>query len=283
MTNLTIDCQATYDLMRRHGIRPTHSLGQNFLLDEAVLQAIVDSADLDSQDLVLEIGPGLGHLTRLMADRAARIVAIEIDRHLLPALHEMTDAAGNIEIIHADARNVRFSTLREKGSGSHKIVANLPYYITTPLIIKCLSEWPSAERLVLTIQNEAAERILAGPGQGNYGPLAVLCQLYGQPIKQRIIHADAFVPRPNVDSCLLVIRGNPDRPPEEEWPSFARFLNGAFANRRKKLSNVLLGQPVAGRSKEDLAAVFEQLGLSSNARAEELPPIVWYRLFKSLN
>lgn len=275
--------QAAYDLMRRHGIRPTHSLGQNFLVEATFLNEILDAAELDSRDLVLEIGPGLGHLTRLMADEAGRVIAIEIDRHLLPPLQEVTGAVANIEILHADAREVDLKQLRGDWAGPLKVVANLPYYITTPLMTKILCEWPTAERLVLTIQNEAADRVLAKPGQGAYGPLAVLCQIFGTSVKKRVIPADAFIPRPNVESCLMVMVGGPDRPPASEWPALARFLNAAFANRRKKLSNVLIGQVSENRTREHIAAAFDDLSLSANTRAEELTPEKWYQLFKRLN
>jgi len=274
--------EQTHELMRRHGIRPTHSLGQNFLVDASALSSIVAAAELGSQDLVLEIGPGLGHLTRLMAAQASRVIAIEIDRHLLPALREATAGLENLEIIHADARDVDLTQLIQSWSGPHKLVANLPYYITTPLLMKALTEWPSADCMVLTIQDEAADRILATPGQSAYGPLAVLCQIYGQVVRQRIIPADAFLPRPHVASCLLVMTGRPDRPGPDEWPSLVRFLTASFANRRKKLINVLNSQPSVSRTKEDVQHAFDQMSLSANTRAEELWPEQWLRLFRLL-
>lgn len=274
--------EQTHELMRRHGIRPTHSLGQNFLVDAAALASIVEAADLGGEELVLEIGPGLGHLTRLMAARASRVIAIEIDRHLLPALRETTADLENLEIIHADARDVNLTRLIQSWSGPHKLVANLPYYITTPLLMKALAEWPSAERMVLTIQDEAAERILAKPGQGAYGPLAILCQLFGQAVRQRIIPADAFLPRPHVASCLLVLTGHPDRPAPAEWPGLSRFLTASFANRRKKLANVLSSQSSASQTKESVQNAFERLSLSANTRAEELTPVQWLQLFRLL-
>jgi len=272
----------THELMRRHGIRPTHSLGQNFLVDASALTSIVAAAELGSGDLVLEIGPGLGHLTRLMAAQASRVIAIEIDRHLLPALEETTAGLENLEIIHADAQAVNLTRLIQSWSGPHKLVANLPYYITTPLLMKALTEWPSADRMVLTIQDEAADRILATPGQGAYGPLAILCQLYGQLVRQRIIPADAFIPRPHVASCLLVMTGRPDRPDPVEWPPLVRFLTASFVNRRKKLINVLHSHLSAKRTKEEVQVAFDQLSLSANARAEELSPEQWLRLFRLL-
>lgn len=274
--------QATKDLMRRHGIRPTHSLGQNFLINEVILDQIVSAAELKDTDLVLEIGPGLGHLTRLIASQAGRVIAIEIDRHLLPALKEVTSTDANTQILHADALEIDLTRLLQDWTGPHKIVANLPYYITTPLITKMLSEWSTADCLVLTIQNEAAERILAKPRQGSYGPLAVLCQLYGIPVKRRVIPADSFLPQPKIDSCLLVINGKPDRPPQYEWTALARFLTVAFGNRRKKLSNVLTDQTIRNRSRDELAHIFDLLGLSANSRAEELTPEKWYQLFKEI-
>ena len=187
-----LDRQVTRELMQRHNIRAIHSLGQNFLVDNRYLTEIAVAAELSESDLVLEIGPGLGHLTRHLAAAAGKVAAIEIDRHLLPALTETTGACANVNIIHADALKLDFSEIEPAWQGPRKVAANLPYYITTPLIIKIMTEWPSASRIILTIQNEAAGRILARPGQGEYGPLAVLCQLYGSVRKQLIIPADAF-------------------------------------------------------------------------------------------
>ena len=276
--------QATRELMRRHDIRPTHSLGQNFLVEANILDEIVAAAELTRADFVLEIGPGLGHLTCRMAKAAGQVVAIEIDRHLLPALAETTAACENVRILHADARQVDLVALRAEWPGPQKVIANLPYYITTPLIIKVLTEWPTAERLVLTIQNEAADRILAKPGQSEYGPLAILCQLYGTPRKKRVIPADAFLPRPNVDSCLIILTASPLRPMATQWPQLARFLPAAFLNRRKKLRNVLasLPAPMGPVSRERIETAWQALKLSDNARAEELLPAQWYALFLAL-
>ncbi len=277
-----ISREATYELMNRHLVKPTRSLGQNFLVNESMLDDLVRAAALTGQDLVVEIGPGLGHLTRLLAEHAGRVIAIEIDRHLLPALQETTAGDPNVTIIHADARKTDYGSLSADWPGPHKLVANLPYYITTPLITKALMEWPTAERLVLTIQDEATERILAKPGTRAYGPLAVLCQLYGTPVKQRIFPADAFVPRPGVASCLMVIIGRPDRPAVSEWPAFGGFLNAAFMNRRKKLINSLLATSSGAWDRQDLLVALDRLSLHEQVRAEELSPDELYRLFRLL-
>lgn len=279
-----LDRQATRELMQRYNIRPTHSLGQNFLVEERYLTEIIAAAELNRDDLVLEIGPGLGHLTRLLAATAGQVVAIEIDRHLLPALAKTTSGYENVSIIHDNALKVEFGEIAADWQGRRKVVANLPYYITTPLIIKLLTEWPSADRIILTIQNEAACRILAQPGQGEYGPLAVLCQLYGPVRKQRLIPADAFLPRPNIDSCLLVMTGNQLRPAASQWLGLSHFLQAAFQNRRKKLRNVLSSKNVSdGRlTSARIDAAFAELEINDNSRAEELTPEKWYALYLAL-
>ncbi|NLC84053.1 MAG: ribosomal RNA small subunit methyltransferase A [Ruminococcaceae bacterium] len=280
----SLDRQATRELMQRHNIRPTHSLGQNFLVEERYLAEIIAAAELSPHDLVLEIGPGLGHLTRQLAAAAGQVVAIEIDRHLLPALAETTSACENVNIIHDNALKVDFGEIEPDWQGQRKVVANLPYYITTPLIIKLLTEWPFAERIILTIQNETAGRILAQPGQGEYGPLAVLCQLFGTVRKQRVIPADAFLPRPNIDSCLLVMTGSQLRPADNQWCDLSRFLQASFQNRRKKLRNVLNGMNMSdGRiTVERIDTAFTELEINGNSRAEELTPVKWYALYLAL-
>ena len=248
--------QETMSLLERHDIIPTRSLGQNFLTDDRVVERICAIAGLGPEDLVIEIGPGIGGLTRELARRAGRVIAVEIDRHVLPALNDvLAEAGGQSTVIHADALETNLSELTAGWQGPVKVVANLPYYITTPLIIKILTEIPECSRLVFMIQKEAAARITARPGSKQYGPLAVLAACFGETKKELTVPADAFYPRPGVDSCIIRIISL-QKMQIDDWLGFRGFLECCFAQRRRLLANSL---KIAGISPERLARLPEIL------------------------
>ncbi|MDW7657659.1 MAG: 16S rRNA (adenine(1518)-N(6)/adenine(1519)-N(6))-dimethyltransferase RsmA, partial [Bacillota bacterium] len=195
----------TENLLRQFNIRPTHSLGQNFLVDEWVGQHIIQVAGPEHTDQVIEIGPGLGALTRELATAAGRIVAIEIDRHLIPVLEQVLTSYENCLVLNQDALKTDLAVLAEAWQGPTLVIANLPYYITTPIIEKILCELPECRRLVFTVQKEAADRLLTGPGSKAYGPTAILLALHGAAIRGLTVPPAAFWPRPHIDSAVLVI------------------------------------------------------------------------------
>lgn len=273
----------TLALLERHHIRPNRLLGQNFLVDERIAAGICETAGLGKSDLIIEIGPGAGSLTAMLAERAGRVVALEIDRNVLPALHEVLAGAENCTVINADALKTDFGALAAGWSGPVKVVANLPYYITTPLIVKLLVELPGCSGLVLMVQKEAAARIMAGPNSKQYGPMAILITCFGQASRALNAPADAFFPRPGVDSCVIRICPAARLPLVADWPAFRDFLECCFAQRRRTLANSLriAGLPPARLA--SLPMILSDLGLAANIRADALTGIQFAKIFNHLH
>jgi 16S rRNA (adenine1518-N6/adenine1519-N6)-dimethyltransferase len=247
-------------------IRPKKSLGQNFLRDPHYLNRIADAAQLGPDDRVLEIGPGLGHLTHVLAERAKEVLALEIDDRLVPRLREEFSGTSNVSIIHADALEYSYETL----DGKWKVVANLPYYISTPIIQRLIASRDKFLSLTLMLQKEVAERIAAPPGGKDYGFLSVLVQLYALPQLEFKVPPGAFTPRPEVDSVVLTlsIRDCAAAAVKVKDEAFLMTLvKAAFSQRRKTLRNSLrqLNAP-----KEKMDRVFETIGIDLGRRAETL-------------
>lgn len=245
-------------------IHPKKSLGQNFLTDPHYLRKIVEAAQVGPADQVLEIGPGKGHLTRELAARAGRLIVIELDDRLVPLLRGDFGGAANVAIVHGDALQYDYSSL----PGTWKVVANLPYYISTPIIQRLIAHRGHFLTLTLMLQREVAERIAAGPGGREYGYLSVLVQYFAVPRLEFMVPAGAFTPRPKVDSAVLtlVMRDRPEHPVADE-ALFLRVIKAAFSQRRKTLWNSLsqLGYP-----RELMDAVRDGTGIDLGRRAETL-------------
>jgi len=273
--------QETLAILEKHGISPTRSLGQNFLTDDRVVEHICTSADLGPADLVIEIGPGIGGLTRAAAQRAGRVIAIEIDRHVLPALHDVLSAAGNCTVLHMDALDADLVALTAGWDGPVKVVANLPYYITTPLIVKALVELPECSQMVLMIQKEAAARVQAGPGSKQYGPLAILAACFGQTKREMIVPAGSFYPKPGVDSCIIRMIHN-NKLQIDDWSKFHNFLERCFAQRRKMLMNSLRVAGIQTDKLARLSQIMADSGISAEIRAEMLSPEQFVALYNQL-
>lgn len=253
-------------------LRPKKSLGQNFLRDPHYLKRIADAAEVGSNDLVLEIGPGMGHLTRLLVQRARRVLAIEVDERLIPHLHKEFEASGNIEIAHADALAYPYHDL----AGRWKVVANLPYYISTPIIQRLIASREKFISFTLMLQREVAERIAAPPGGKEYGYLSVLVQYHTMPRIEFMVPPGAFTPRPKVDSAVitLTVRDRPSVLVKDE-SFFIRVIKAAFFQRRKTLRNSLkqLGVPQATLDSTPASA-----GIDLGRRAETLSVEEFVRL-----
>jgi 16S rRNA (adenine1518-N6/adenine1519-N6)-dimethyltransferase len=263
------------DLLRRYGLRPDKSLGQNFLIDEAALLHVVDAAGIEAEDEVLEIGPGLGGLTRYLAGRACQVVAVEIDGDLLPPLREVLASCPNVRLVHGDILALDPAELMI--SPGYLVVANIPYYITSALIRHLLEARTRPRRLVLTVQREVAERITAAPGDMSL--LALSVQLYGQPQVVAHIPAGAFYPAPKVDSAIIRTDLFPAPIiPVAHIPDFFRLAKAGFSQKRKTLRNALS----AGLACESAQA--EQLlraaGIDPQRRAETLSLVEWGQLVK---
>ena len=245
-------------------IRAIKSLGQNFLKDPHYLKKIADAAQIGQEDQVVEIGPGLGHLTAVLAQRAQKILAIEVDDRLIPRLQNIFSACRNFELVHADALEYDYGSL----SGRWKVVANLPYYISTPIIQKLIVRRDEFISLTLMLQKEVAERIAALPGGKEYGYLSVLVQFYTVPRMEFKVPPGAFTPSPEVDSTVitLTLRDQPAVAVKDE-AYFIRVIKAAFSQRRKTLRNSLK-QLKAPNDRMD--AVFTGTGIDLGRRAETL-------------
>jgi 16S rRNA (adenine1518-N6/adenine1519-N6)-dimethyltransferase len=264
------------DLLRRHGLRPDKSLGQNFLIDEAALQRVVEAADLQPGQAVLEVGPGLGSLTRLLATHSRRVVAVELDEALLPILSEILAPYPNVRLVQGDILRLDPSRLmQEEAAGParpYRVVANIPYYITSALIRHLLEAPQPPELLVLTVQREVAERICAGPG--DLSLLALSVQVYGQPRVTARIPAGAFYPPPKVDSAVIRLDlYDQPRLPAPLLPAFFRLAKAGFSQKRKTLRNALAGG--LGWQPAQAEALLRQAGIDPQRRAETLSLEEW--------
>lgn len=256
--------------MRTHGLAPRKSLGQNFLTDPAILRRIVESAELPPQAEVLEIGPGLGSLTRVLAQVARRVVAVELDSTLIPLLDEVVAPYGNVEVLHGDI--LQFDPARLMSSEGYFVVANIPYYITSAVMRHLLEASIRPQRVVLTIQREVAERICAAPGEMSL--LALSVQVYGTPRVTLRIPAGAFYPPPKVDSAVVRVDLSPQpRIPAEQLEIFFRLIRAGFSQKRKTLRNALSGG--LGWKGERAESLLRQAGIDPNRRAESLALEEW--------
>jgi 16S rRNA (adenine1518-N6/adenine1519-N6)-dimethyltransferase len=265
-------------LLRQHGLQPKKSLGQNFLYDPHILQRIVATAEIPPQATVLEVGAGLGTLTRYLACAARRVVAVELDGRLIPLLREVLAGTDNVTLLQGDILTLDLTPWLADADPL-LVVANIPYYITSALIRRLLEGTVRPQRLVLTVQREVAERICAAPGALSL--LALSVQVYGQPRPVGRIPAGAFYPPPKVDSTILRVDLYPQpRLPAEDLPIFFRLAQAAFAQRRKTLRNALaagLGWPPA-----QVETLLWQAEIDPRRRAETLSLEEWGRMVNAL-
>jgi 16S rRNA (adenine1518-N6/adenine1519-N6)-dimethyltransferase len=264
-------------LLAQYGLRPDKSLGQNFLTDENALNKIVAAAQLTPADVVLEVGPGLGHLTRLLARQAGHVVAVELDGRLTPILRQRLAGCDNVELVQGDILKLPPDSL--VSSPDFKVVANLPYYITSAVLQHFLEGKPPPSRMVVTVQHEVARRIVARPGDMNL--LAVGVQLYGRPRIVARIKAGAFYPRPEVDSAVVCIVRHPTPPVDApDTAAFFAVVKAGFAQRRKQLRNSL---PAGlARPQTEIIAALEAAGIDPRRRPETLSLQEWAALTHQL-
>ncbi len=265
-------------LLRQHNLRPSKSLGQNFLIDETALRRVVAAAGIEGGEAVLEIGAGLGSLTRHLATAARRVVAIELDKYLIPPLREVLAPFSNVQIIAGDILALDPVELMGDEPG-YLVVANIPYYITSAVIRHLLEADVRPQRLALTVQREVAGRICAAPGDMSL--LALSVQVYGQPEITAHIPAGAFYPSPNVDSAVIrVALYTSPRLPAARLPDFFRLAKAGFSQKRKTLRNSLAGglgwQPAQAES------LLRAANIDPMRRAETLSLDEWGRLVENL-
>ncbi|HCE18298.1 MAG TPA: ribosomal RNA small subunit methyltransferase A [Anaerolinea thermolimosa] len=260
-------------LLRAHGLRPQRDLGQNFLADSSILRRIVQAAELPPGAAVLEVGPGLGSLTRWLAVVARRVVAVELDAHLLPVLEDVLGGLGNVEIVQGDILQLDPATLMNEDG--YFVTANIPYYITSALIRHLLEARVKPRRIVLTVQREVAERICAAPGEMSL--LALSVQIYGRPRVVLRIPAGAFIPPPKVDSAVVRIDLYETLPYSEHTrEGIFRMAKAGFSQKRKTLRNALAGGLQI--STAESGALLERAGIDPQRRAETLTLEEWAAL-----
>ena len=269
-------------LLEQWDLRPSKGLGQNFLIDPAALEKIVAAAGLTPDDAVLEVGAGLGTLTRRLAQEAGRVVAVELDQRLIPVLESVLAGLDNVTLVQGDILALDPAALFQPPTSNlpYKVVANLPYYITSAVLRHLLEAALKPQRMVLTVQREVAERIVAKPGQMSL--LAVSVQFYGQPRLLFRLKPGSFYPSPEVESAVMRVDLHPTPPvPVEETAAFFRVVRAGFAQRRKQLRNTLaagLRQPP-----EEVADRLREVGVDPRQRAEALSLEEWGRVARALS
>lgn len=258
--------QVTNHILHRFKLRADKKLGQNFLIDEDIVRRIVQAAELTPADKVLEVGPGIGTLTQGLAESGADVVAVELDKRLLPVLDVTLAGYDNVRIVNGDILKV--DIMQELGAENFKVCANLPYYITTPIIFALLEKRLPMERLVAMVQKEVAERMAAKPGGRDYGALSVAIQYFTEPEIAFIVPPSSFIPAPAVDSAVIVCKRR-QKPPVEvcDEALFFRVVKAAFSMRRKMLNNALKNM---GISSDQCAKWLELAGVDGRRRGETL-------------
>ena len=263
----------TIEILQKYNFSFRKKFGQNFLIDGNILEKIVEAAQITDTDCVLEIGPGIGTMTQYLAERARTVVAVEIDTNLIPILTDTLSSFNNVKIINDDILKVDINSIVEEQNGGNpiKIVANLPYYITTPIIMSLLEKHINLQSITVMVQKEVADRMQAGPGTKDCGALSLAVQYYTKPEIITKVPASCFMPRPNVDSTVIKLTRHEQAPVEaiDDEYLFA-VIRASFNQRRKTLINGLSNAGNLGISKERATAVLEQMGLSSQIRGESL-------------
>ena len=258
--------EETEFLLNKYKLKANKSLGQNFLINEQIIDDIVKVANVNEDDLIIEIGPGLGSLTSKLADNAKKVVAIELDQNMIEILKERFSIYKNVEIIHGDIMKVDLKEIigEEK---KVKIVANLPYYITTPIVMKLLEENLKMESITVMVQKEVGERFCAIPGGKEYGAITVSINYYSDPKIVLDVPKDNFNPVPEVDSCVVQLKLKENHIELKDKKLFFRLIKIAFSQRRKNIGNSLTG---IGMTKQEVKEMLEALSLDINLRAENL-------------
>ena len=265
--------QKTIEILQKYQFVFQKRFGQNFLIDPHVLEKIMVAAQIGPEDCVLEIGPGIGTMTQYLAERAARVVAVEIDEGLIPILQETLKDYGNVTLIRADILKVDIKELAQEYGGGRpfKVVANLPYYITTPIVMGLLEGDAPVESITVMVQKEVADRMQAGPGSKDYGALSLAVQYYADPYIAANVPPNCFIPRPNVGSAVIRLTRHAVPPVHVEDPALLfRIIRASFNQRRKTLVNSLNNSQELACTKEEAAQALEYLGLGPSVRGEAL-------------
>lgn len=265
--------QNTIEILNKYKFVFQKKYGQNFLIDTHVLDKIIQAAEITKDDFVVEIGPGIGTMTQYLAAAAGGVAAIEIDKALIPILQDTLSGYDNVTIINDDVLKVDLKSLAEQYHGGKpvKVVANLPYYITTPIIMGLFEKHVPVESITVMVQKEVADRMQVGPGTKDYGALSLAVQYYAEPYIVANVPPNCFMPRPNVGSAVIRLTVHPEPPVrvKDEALMFS-IIRASFNQRRKTLQNGLSHAAELGITKEMAVSVLEEMGLSPSIRGEAM-------------
>ncbi len=263
----------TLAVINRYEFAFQKKFGQNFLIDQGIVEKIVREAGVTKDDYVLEIGPGIGTMTQILCENAREVAAVEIDRKLIPILNDTLSEYDNVTIINDDILKVDINRLAEEKNGGRpiKVVANLPYYITTPIIMGLFESHVPLDSITIMVQKEVADRMQTGPGSKDYGALSLAVQFYAKPEIVVNVPPECFMPRPNVGSAVIRLKRHETRPVDvKDEKLMFRIIRASFNQRRKTLANGLNNSPEIGYTKEQIAAAIEELGRGASIRGEAL-------------
>ena len=272
MANLGIP-QNTIAVLQKYGFNFQKKFGQNFLIDTRVLERIIDAAEITKDDCVLEIGPGIGTMTQYLAESAREVIAVEIDKMLIPILADTLSEYDNVTVINDDILKVDIGKIVEERNGGKpiKVVANLPYYITTPIIMGLFESHVPLKSITIMVQKEVADRMQVGPGTKDYGALSLAVQYYAKPEIVAIVPPNCFIPRPNVGSAVIRLTRYEEAPVKVKNEKFMfSLIRASFNQRRKTLANGLANAQNLPLSREKVTGALEKMGLSPTIRGEAL-------------
>ena len=265
--------QKTIETIKKYGFNFQKKFGQNFLIDDHVINKIINGAEVTKDDFVLEIGPGIGTMTQYLAENARQVVAVEIDKNLIPILGETLAAYDNVTVINEDILKVDIKEIAEKYNDGRpiKVVANLPYYITTPIIMGLFESGVPIDNITVMVQKEVADRMQEGPGSKDYGALSLAVQYYAEPEIVANVPPNCFIPRPNVGSAVIRLTRHKEMPVTvNDAEHMFRIIRASFNQRRKTLQNGLNNSPEIPYSKEKILEAIERMGLPATVRGEAL-------------
>lgn len=273
MENKLGNPKQTIEIIQKYQFAFQKKFGQNFLIDPHVLDKIITAAQIREDDCVLEIGPGIGTMTQYLAEHAAKVVAVEIDTNLIPILAETLKEYPNVTVINQDILKLDMNRLVEEYNGGKpiKVVANLPYYITTPIIMGLFESNVPIDNITVMVQKEVADRMQVGPGSKDYGALSLAVQYYAEPYIVANVPPNCFIPRPNVGSAVIRLTRYQEPPVQVDSPEMMfRLVRASFNQRRKTLQNGLNNSPEVPYTREQIAQAIETMGLSPSVRGEAL-------------
>lgn len=265
--------QNTIEILQKYDFHFQKKYGQNFLIDTHVLDKIIDAAEITAEDFVLEIGPGIGTMTQYLCENAGQVVAVEVDQNLIPVLEETLSGYDNVTVLNEDVLKVDIAELAQNYNQGKpvKVVANLPYYITTPIIMGIFEAHVPLESITVMVQKEVAERMQASPGTKEYGALSLAVQYYAKAEVVANVPPNCFMPRPKVGSAVIRLTCHKDRPVTVRDEAFLfRVVRASFNQRRKTLVNGLGNDAALGVTKEQAVQALEKMGLQPDVRGERL-------------